>query len=366
MLLPMPGSPPSNVTEPGTMPPPSTRSSSPMPVGLGRLVNGSMSPINRAGDAAGPITGSSRPVAISSTNEFHAPHPAHCPAHFGCWVPHSVQTCSILVRAMRLSMTARCGSLPGCADPALPDWRRDHRPADRGGGGDLHRGVRADAGGFGFALLAMPIMTLAIPVEEAVVIVAILALVTTLWQSIHLRHDADPALVKRLTIASFVGMPLGLVVLNVVDDTTLKIVLGVSVLIATFLLARRLNLSHVGPGLDRIAGFTVRCAQHLARHERSAAGVRAPGARPRSRSLPGDDLGGLRVRQHLRPVVVRRRRQDHERRPARRRHRRPGVAARAGPRLAGPSPRPRRALPLARADAAVRSQARRRSSSLSF
>jgi uncharacterized membrane protein YfcA len=109
--------------------------------------------------------------------------------------------------------------------------------------------------GFGFALLAMPVMTLAIPVEDAVVIVSILSVLTTSWQSIHLRHDAVPPLVIRLTLASFVGMPLGLVVLNVVDDTTLKIVLGISVLIATFFLARRLNLSHVGPGLDRVCGF---------------------------------------------------------------------------------------------------------------
>jgi uncharacterized membrane protein YfcA len=110
--------------------------------------------------------------------------------------------------------------------------------------------------GFGFALLAMPIMTLAVPVEDAVVVVAILGLATTGWQSIHLRHDADPPLVKRLTVASFVGMPLGLVVLNVVDDETLRIVLGVCVLIATGLLVRRLNLEHVGRGLDWVSGFT--------------------------------------------------------------------------------------------------------------
>ena len=110
--------------------------------------------------------------------------------------------------------------------------------------------------GFGFALLAMPVMTLAIPVEEAVVIVAILGLCTTAWQSIHLRADTDRALARRLIVASFVGMPLGLVILNVVDDTALKIVLGISVLIATALLVRRLNLSHVGPGLDVACGFT--------------------------------------------------------------------------------------------------------------
>ena len=60
--------------------------------------------------------------------------------------------------------------------------------------------------GFGFALLAMPVMTLAIPVEEAVVILSILSLATTGWQSIHLRHDTDRPLARRLIIASFLGM----------------------------------------------------------------------------------------------------------------------------------------------------------------
>jgi uncharacterized membrane protein YfcA len=110
--------------------------------------------------------------------------------------------------------------------------------------------------GFGFALLAMPVMTLAIPVEEAVVIVAVLALTMTAWQAIHLRADTDRPLARRLIIASFVGMPLGLVILNVVDDTALKVVLGISVLIATALLVRRIDLSHVGPGLDVACGFT--------------------------------------------------------------------------------------------------------------
>jgi uncharacterized membrane protein YfcA len=62
-------------------------------------------------------------------------------------------------------------------------------------------------------------------------------------------------LVKRLTLAAFVGMPLGLWILNVVSDRSLRLALGVSVLIATALLVRRINLSHVGPGLDIGAGF---------------------------------------------------------------------------------------------------------------
>ena len=109
--------------------------------------------------------------------------------------------------------------------------------------------------GFGFGLLSMPIMTLALPVEKAVVVSTLLAMVSTTWQGWHLRAHARRPLVKRLTLAAFVGMPFGLVILNIVPDRSLKIALGVAVLVATVLLVRRINLSHVGPGLDMGAGF---------------------------------------------------------------------------------------------------------------
>ena len=63
----MPGSPPSRVTEPATMPSPSTRSSSPMPVGVGRPT--SDVDVGRCGVGAPPArgatgTGGSRPVDV--------------------------------------------------------------------------------------------------------------------------------------------------------------------------------------------------------------------------------------------------------------------------------------------------------------
>jgi uncharacterized membrane protein YfcA len=109
--------------------------------------------------------------------------------------------------------------------------------------------------GFGFALLAMPIMTLALPVDRSLVIVTLLASVTTLVQAIVLRAHTDRVLARRLAVASFAGMPVGLVVLNVVDDTLLRVALGTSVLVATAMLARQVSLAHVGPGLDVGAGF---------------------------------------------------------------------------------------------------------------
>ena len=109
--------------------------------------------------------------------------------------------------------------------------------------------------GFGFALLCMPIMTLAIPVEKAVVVSSLLGILTTTWQAWHLRADVERPLVRRFSITAFIGMPLGLVLLNVVSDRNLRLVLGVSVLIATAMLVRRIDLRHVGPPLDYSAGF---------------------------------------------------------------------------------------------------------------
>lgn len=109
--------------------------------------------------------------------------------------------------------------------------------------------------GFGFSLLCMPIMTLAIPVEQAVVVSSLLSILTTTWQAWHLRHDVERPLVRRFSIAAYVGMPLGLMVLNVVADRDLRLVLGVSVLIATALLVRRIDLRHVGRPMDYGAGF---------------------------------------------------------------------------------------------------------------
>ena len=109
--------------------------------------------------------------------------------------------------------------------------------------------------GFGFALLSMPLMTIAVPVDKAVVISSLLGAVTATWQALHLRRERDPVLAKRLVGWAHLGMPLGLIVLNVVPEQGMKVVLGVAVLVATAMLVRQVNLSHVGPGLDRVCGF---------------------------------------------------------------------------------------------------------------
>jgi uncharacterized membrane protein YfcA len=108
--------------------------------------------------------------------------------------------------------------------------------------------------GFGFALLGVPLMTLAIDPKIAVVVSALTGITVTTWQAIHGWKDADKKLVRRLTLAAYCGMPFGLLVFIVVDDRVLRLLLGLAVLVAVVLLALRLNLHHAGPHLDYAAG----------------------------------------------------------------------------------------------------------------
>ncbi|MBU6317829.1 MAG: sulfite exporter TauE/SafE family protein, partial [Acidobacteria bacterium] len=55
--------------------------------------------------------------------------------------------------------------------------------------------------GFGFALLSVPLMTLAVDTREAVVISTLLGMGVTTWQAWHLREHAVKPLANRLIAA---------------------------------------------------------------------------------------------------------------------------------------------------------------------
>ncbi|MGA0878519.1 MAG: sulfite exporter TauE/SafE family protein [Ilumatobacteraceae bacterium] len=109
--------------------------------------------------------------------------------------------------------------------------------------------------GFGFALLAVPLMTIGLRTQDAVVVSTLLGLLTSGAQAWQGRRFADWILVRRLTAASLFGIPIGLVVFKQLDPNVLKGVLGIGVLVATYLLIREVNLAHRGPGLEWAAGL---------------------------------------------------------------------------------------------------------------
>lgn len=96
--------------------------------------------------------------------------------------------------------------------------------------------------GFGFALLSVPLMTLVVSPRDAVIISTIIGATSTTIQAVIDRRHLDWILARRLSIASYIGMPFGLGAFLFVSETGLRLTLGVVVLIATFLLLRGFRL----------------------------------------------------------------------------------------------------------------------------
>jgi uncharacterized membrane protein YfcA len=109
--------------------------------------------------------------------------------------------------------------------------------------------------GFGFALLAVPAMAAVVEPRVAVVVCTALGLITSAVQSTVERRHTDWLLVRRLTWAALAGMPVGFVVFLTVSDTVLRVLLALGVSSAVVLLARGVDLRHVGPSFDRSMGF---------------------------------------------------------------------------------------------------------------
>ena len=109
--------------------------------------------------------------------------------------------------------------------------------------------------GFGFALLAVPLVSLVAPAEDAVVLAVTLALVTTVVQATHERAHRDGTAATRMLVGAAVGAPLGLAVLAVFTSRQLQFALvGV---IAAFLVVsvRGWRLQHDSPAIEVGAGF---------------------------------------------------------------------------------------------------------------
>lgn len=109
--------------------------------------------------------------------------------------------------------------------------------------------------GFGFALLGVPLMALAIDTRDAVIIAVWLGLVTSTVQTFEGRQVIDRPVARRLVIGSLVGIPIGSTIFVLVPERTLTAILGVSVLAATILLARGLELATARQGPEWVAGI---------------------------------------------------------------------------------------------------------------
>ena len=108
--------------------------------------------------------------------------------------------------------------------------------------------------GFGFSLLAVPLMTLVVSPRDAVVVATVIGALSTTSQAYIDRAFVDAAIAKRLTLASFIGMPFGLTAFVLVSETGLRVVLGVVVLVSAVMLLRGFQLHDDKHRLDWVLG----------------------------------------------------------------------------------------------------------------
>jgi uncharacterized membrane protein YfcA len=93
--------------------------------------------------------------------------------------------------------------------------------------------------GFGFALLAVPLLALVMPVDIAVVIGSIASLAMSVVTAARDRAHVQWRTAAVIVAVAIVAMPLGLYLLVALPASALTALVGVTVLVSTFLVWRR-------------------------------------------------------------------------------------------------------------------------------
>ena len=108
--------------------------------------------------------------------------------------------------------------------------------------------------GFGFALIAVPGLALLLGPKVAVVAMSSVGVPLVIWNAIRWRHDILWREAVTTSIAAWIGMPIGLLVLTHADDQVLTATIGVTILVMTAWLWRGLKLPE-GRATELTAGF---------------------------------------------------------------------------------------------------------------
>ena len=108
--------------------------------------------------------------------------------------------------------------------------------------------------GFGFALIAVPLMIFVIDLPTAVVTATTVSFVSTSMQWYESRAIQVRAMSRRLILSALVGLPFGLWLLTNVDARLMKAFLGCMVLIGVFLSIKGFDLQRLPVSFDIAMG----------------------------------------------------------------------------------------------------------------
>ena len=108
--------------------------------------------------------------------------------------------------------------------------------------------------GFGFSLLAMPLLSIFVDIQDAVVIATLCGIFTN---AVHLRNDfqfVERSIARRISLSALIGMPLGVVVLTVFSATQMRAIIGAVIVVLVFLMMRNFVLKTENTNVDIVLG----------------------------------------------------------------------------------------------------------------
>ena len=108
--------------------------------------------------------------------------------------------------------------------------------------------------GFGFSLLAMPLLSIFVDIQDAVVIATLCGIFTN---AVHLRKDfqlVERSIARRISLSALIGMPLGVVVLSIFSATHMRAIIGAVIVVLVFLMMRNFVLKTENTNVDIVLG----------------------------------------------------------------------------------------------------------------
>lgn len=109
--------------------------------------------------------------------------------------------------------------------------------------------------GFGFALMAMPLLSVLVGPQDAVALAAIASLAGGTSMAWRLRHLAARPVLRRLVAGAALGLPLGVLALGHVPDAPLRVAVALAVLAMVAILAVGWRMREERPRTELAAGF---------------------------------------------------------------------------------------------------------------
>ena len=108
--------------------------------------------------------------------------------------------------------------------------------------------------GFGFSLLAMPLLSVVVDIREAVVIATICGIFTNVVHVTKDHHLVERSIARRISLSAILGMPLGVLLLSVFSATQMRVCISAVTLVLVLMMMRKFSLTVENKTVDIFLG----------------------------------------------------------------------------------------------------------------